>query len=223
MVQKYIHIILTSAVCLSLLSCGKPAQPKVSIWDGYNDSVKYRIPENDSLGYFSLSPEGNRICVLFKKGTRWHVIINDRQYDTFKATFNDSFEQKPRVTISPGGQRVGLTYIRAKSWQTRSEIMKRCISPSVLGDTNQWYVQIDLNIFGGYDGDFAPNIIFSQSGSNFGFVYKKQGKYYVQVGDTTFGPYLRADLAINENEEVYIAYIKDGYASIERVEQVEGK
>jgi len=222
-VQKYIYLILTSAVCCLLLSCGKPAQPKVSMWDNYADSVRYRIPENDSLGYFSLSPEGNRICVLFKKGSQWHVIINDRQYDTFKATFNDSFDQKPRVTVSPGGQRVGLSFIRTKSWQTRSELQRRNSSPAASADTNQWYVQIDLNIFGGYDGDFAPNIIFSKSGSTFGFVYKKDGKYYVQVGDTTFGPYLRADLAINENEEIYIAYIKEGYASIERVEQLPGR
>jgi hypothetical protein len=217
------HIVIPAVLACHLMSCGKPAHPKISIWDGYNDSIKYRIPDNDSLGYFSLSPDGNRICVLFKKGSQWHVIINDRQYDTFKATFNDSFEQKPRVTISPGGQRVGLSFIRAKSWQTRSELQRRNNAPAVLADTNQWYVQIDLNIFGGYDGDFAPNIIFSKSGSNFGFVYKKDGKYYVQVGDTTFGPYLKADLAINENEEVYIAYIKDGYASIERVEKFTGR
>lgn len=223
MVQNNTRLILASAVCCLLLSCGKPAQPKVSMWDNYVDSVKYRIPENDSLGYFSLSPEGNRICVLFKKGSQWHVIINDRQYDTFKATFNDSFDQKPKVTVSPGGQRVGLSFIRKKSWQTRSELQKKSSSSVASTDTSQWYVQIDQNIFGGYDGDFAPNIIFSQSGSTFGFVYKKDGKYYVQVGDTTFGPYLRADLAINEKEEIYIAYIKEGYASIERVEQLPGR
>ncbi len=221
--QNNTRLILASAVCCLLLSCGKPAQPKVSMWDNYVDSVKYRIPENDSLGYFSLSPEGNRICVLFKKGSQWHVIINDRQYDTFKATFNDSFDQKPKVTVSPGGQRVGLSFIRKKSWQTRSELQKKSSSSVASTDTSQWYVQIDQNIFGGYDGDFAPNIIFSQSGSTFGFVYKKDGKYYVQVGDTTFGPYLRADLAINEKEEIYIAYIKEGYASIERVEQLPGR
>lgn len=216
-VKKYIHILLVPAGFLILLSCGKPAQPKVSIWDNYVDSVRYRIPENDSLGYFSLSPEGNRICVLFKKGPRWHVIINDRQYDSFKATFNDSFDQKPGVSISPGGKRVGLTYMRPRSWKTSSDLGKRNGPAATTRDTSQWYVQIDLHIFGGYDGDFAPNIVFSTSGSTFGFVYKKDGKYYVQVGDTTFGPYIRADLAINQNEEVFIAYIKDGYASIERV------
>lgn len=222
-VRMHIHVILASAVCLILLSCGKPAQPKVSIWDGYDDSIRYRIPENDSLGYFSISPEGNKICVLFKKGSQWHVIVNNRQYDNFKATFNDSFDQKPRVTISPGGQRVGLIYTRPKSWQTRSELQKRYKTPAIPEDTTQWYVQIDLNIFGGYDGDFPPNIIFSKSGSTFGFVYKKGGKYYVQVGDTTFGPYQRADFTINDNEEVYIAYIKDGYASIEKVEHTGNK
>ncbi len=210
------------ALALLLVSCGKAPPAKESRLGNCNDTVRYKIPENDSLGYFSISPEGNRICVLYKKGIKWHVIINDKRYDNFTATFNDSFEQKPKVTVSSGGRRVGLTFMKPKSWQAASELAAKPGPASVSADTSQWYVQIDRHIFGGFDADFAPAIAFSPDGVDFGFVYKKGGSYFVQVGDTTFGPYQRADLAINENGEVFIAYIRDGYASIEKVERVRG-
>jgi len=80
----------------------------------------------------------------------------------------------------------------------------------------KWFVQINDIVYGGFD--WAHIVHFSWNGSEFGFVYRQEDKWYVQLNEKTFGPYDNADITITNDNRIFLAYVKDDYVYIERIE-----
>jgi hypothetical protein len=120
--------------------------------------------------------------------------------------------------LSPDGRHAGRIYQREASWRPARE--------AGLADSGKgrplWFVAIDRRVLGGFDGEFAPKLQFSPDGQAFGLAYRQKGQYYIQIVDTTFGPYDRADFAITPEGEVTIAYLEGSYIHVERLGRVGG-
>ncbi len=49
-------------------------------------------------------------------------------------------------------------------------------------------------------------------------MYIKDGKYYIQINDKTYGPYDKAVFTFTKESKAFIGYIKDKELVIEEVE-----
>jgi hypothetical protein len=158
--------------------------------------------------------------------------VNGHIKDYIKCYYNDSFNLNPVIKLSPDSLHVAIVYNRESHWRDNGP---RQVARN--NDTNgQWSVDIDHHIFGGFDRDHKPAVHFSPDGKKFAFPYKKMEQYYVQIMDTTFGPYDRADVVFTPNQginlwdlrdcsdktittggEIIIGYVRQDRAYIERV------
>lgn len=142
--------------------------------------------------------------------------INGRHNENFQGIYPSQPSGEPRVVLSPDGQHAGIVFQREASWRPSREAG----APRGASAQPQWFVEVDRRIFGGFDGGFAPKLQFAPDGRAFGLAYRQRGQYYVQIVDTTFGPYHRADFTITQDNEVVIAYIEGHYVHVERLGRV---
>lgn len=215
-----IHRAFLPAVLTALLaaSCSIKPPDREYFYRNYGEAWTKYVPPHDSLEQFRLSPDGKHVCYLLKRGGKWMVGINGRHYSDFHGVYPAQAEAEPKVTLSPDGRHAGVIYQKEASWRTARELGK----PEGATPRPQWFVEIDRRIFGGFDGDFAPKLQFSPDGQAFGLAYRQRGQHYVQIVDTTFGPYERADFTITPGNEVVIAYLEGSYVHVERVGKVGG-
>ncbi len=208
-----------AAACLLALlaaSCSTKHGEREYFYGNYGDSWTKYVPPHDSLEQFHLSPDGNQVCYLLKREGKWYVGINGRHDKDFQGVYPGQPSAEPRVVLSPDGQHAGVVFQREATWRPMKEVGKKGGGEA----EPQWFVEIDRRIFGGFDGDFAPDLQFSPDGNAFGLVYKKAGRYYVQVVDTTFGPYERADFTITPEGEVVLAFLEGSYVHVERIGKI---
>jgi hypothetical protein len=158
---------------------------------------------------------------LYKIKDQWFAQVNERVFEDFQGTLLDSFSSKPKYSLSPEGSRVGLVYQKENPYLFRvasGDPGRANIPPA---DTlPRWFVQINQNAYGGFDGDHMPVVKYSPDGSVFGFVYKNRGWYYIRLNDEVFGPYQKADLGITSHGRITIARIDKGYAYLEEMEKI---
>lgn len=206
------------AILLALLtaSCTERTESREYLYRNYGDSWTKYVPPHDSLEQFHLSPDGRHVCYLMKREGRWCVGINGRHSKDFQGLYPSQPSGEPKVVLSPDGQHAGLVFQREASWRPAGQPGK----PGGEKPVTQWFVEIDRRILGGFDGEFAPKLQFSPDGRAFGLAYRQRGQYYVQIVDTTFGPYYRSDFTITPEGEVVIAYIEGSYLHVQRVGRV---
>jgi hypothetical protein len=208
-------VVVSLIITLSAVSCKNPRQHFVADWEKENP-WSCSVDAYDSLESFTLSPDGATISFLGKKDGKWHFVVSDgwrpKVSEHARIEVDPSRDTGRTLALSPDSSRVGIVYSRASHWRDRA--------PHPEDDSGgQWFVMIDRHIFGGFDRDFKPTVHFSPDGSLFGFSYKKMGQYCVQIADTTFGPYERADVAFTRDGEIYLGYLKQGRAYIEMIKR----
>jgi hypothetical protein len=170
----------------------------------------FRLTGADSICHFTITPDGASLNFIYKKNGRWIFWNDGGDWGDMKCCYKDSSNNAAEITVSPDSAHVAIVYGHDCRW--------RDSGPHPAGDSGgQWFVNIDHHLFGGFDRDFKPTVRFSPDGKKFGFPYKKLGSYYVQVVDTTFGPYRRADLTITRDGAIYLGYIKQDSACIEKI------
>jgi hypothetical protein len=170
----------------------------------------YRLANADSIDHFTLTPDGNSLNCICKKNGKWVFWKDGEAWGYMKCLYQDSSNGEPEITVSPDSAHVAIVYRRDSRW--------RDSGPHPANDSgSQWFVNIDHHIFGGYDRDFRPTVHFSPDGKKFGFPFKKLGQYFIQVVDTTFGPYDRAALTITKDGEIVLGYLNQDRACIESV------
>ncbi len=196
--------ILAILSALAAASCSDGPAGREYFYSNYGDAWTKYVPPYDSLEQFHLSPDGKHVCYLIKSRGKWRVGINGRHWDDFNGVYPAQPADGPRVVLSPDGRHAGVVFQREASWRPAREAGR----PDSGKARPQWFVEVDRRIFGGFDGDFTPKLRFSPEGNIFGLVYRKAGQYYIQIVDTTFGPYQRADFAITPEGEVIIAYLE---------------
>ncbi|MCU0607273.1 MAG: hypothetical protein MUF78_07620 [Candidatus Edwardsbacteria bacterium] len=205
-------------VLLSAASCRDPRQRFAA--SGSDDGQwSCAVAPYDSIEAFALSPDGQRISFLGRKDGRWQFVVSAgwkwKVSDRARIDGDPGRDTGRTLTLSPDGGRVAIVYSRTSTWRNNG--------PRPLNDGNdtngQWFVMIDRHVFGGFDRDFKPTVRFSKDGTLFGFPYKKMGQCCVQIADTTFGPYERADVAFTKDGEVFLGYLKHGRAYIEMVKR----
>jgi len=201
-----LFLLLAPACGRDNASRGKPFAWEQDSWTKY-------VPPFDSLEQFHLSPDGNHVCYLLKRDGQWFVGINGKHTQNFQGIYSTGQGGEPRVVLSPDGQHVGTIYQRPATWRPAKELGRR----EATAPRPQWFVEIDRRVLGGFDGDFAPELQFAPDGRGFGLAFKRDGQYYVQIVDTTFGPYRRADFAITPDGDVVIAYLEGSYIHVERL------
>ncbi|MDI6739469.1 MAG: hypothetical protein QME74_03800 [Candidatus Edwardsbacteria bacterium] len=167
----------------------------------------------DSLECFKLSPDGFTISFLGKKDGKWHFVYSSgwrlKTRDNAEIRFS-SLDTGRTIALSPDSAHVALVYRRFSHWRDRG--------PHPADESGgQWFVEVDRHIFGGFDRDFKPAVHFARDGALFGFPYKKMGQYYVQISDTTFGPYNSADVAFTKDGEIILGYLSQDRAFIDMV------
>ncbi|HAD81655.1 MAG: hypothetical protein A2509_00060 [Candidatus Edwardsbacteria bacterium RIFOXYD12_FULL_50_11] len=211
-------VLIFGMVSLTLTSGCNPEPPKTRRLP--HDYSRYKLSKYDSLEYFNISPDGNRFMALYKIKDQWFAQVNERVFEDFQGTLLDSFSSKPKYSLSPEGSRVGLVYQKENPYLFRvasGDPGRANIPPA---DTlPRWFVQINQNVYGGFDGDHMPVVKYSPDGSVFGFVYKNRGWYYIRLNDEIFGPYQKADLGITSDGRITIARIDKGYAYLEEIEK----
>jgi hypothetical protein len=192
-------------------ACSRPRQR--SGIDGGQDPWSCHVDAYDSLDHFALSPDGFTVSFLGKKAGKWEFVMSSgwKWKVSENATIKSGDDTGRTITLSPDGARAAIVYSRVSHWRDSGP------RPQREDSGGQWFVNIDHHIFGGFDPDFKPAVHFSPDGKQFGFPFKKLGQYYVQVVDTTFGPYDRADLAITRDGEIVLGYLKQNRACIESV------
>lgn len=203
--------LLAVAMLVTAASCRRPRQrfDQVREPDG---PWSCAVAPYDSIETFALSPDGQRISFLGKKGGKWEFVVSAgwrwKVDDNARIESDPSLDTGRTLTLSPDGSRVAIVYNRTSRWRDRGP------RPADDGtDTNgQWFVDIDHHIFGGFDRDCKPVVRFSADGSKFVFPYKKLGAFYVQVVDTTFGPYEHADVMITPQKVVALRGVTKGDA-----------
>lgn len=213
-------ILIFGLVLLTLVSGCKPEPRKTRRLP--HDYVKYKLSKYDSLEYFNISPDGSRFMALYKIKHQWFAQVNDRVFENFQGTLLDSFSNKPKYSFSPGGSMVGLVYQKENQYLFRVANLDDTGRANILpADTlPRWFVQINQNVYGSFDGDHMPVIKYSPDGSVFGFVYKNRGLYYIRLNDEVFGPYQKADLSITDDGRITIARVDKGYAYLEEIEKI---
>jgi hypothetical protein len=168
----------------------------------------------DSIENFALSPDGATLSFIAKHGTGWRLVISSglklRASEHGRIDRDCTLDTTRSLSFSPDRSCIGIVYRHASRWHDDGP-------HAVDDDGGQWFVDIDHHIFGGFDGGFKPALHFSPDGAKFGFAYKKLGQHYVQVVDTTFGPYNQADVVITKDGAIVLAYIKQDRACIETV------
>jgi hypothetical protein len=180
------------------------------------DSLRsFRLDDVDSIARFAITPDGKRLNIVCRQHGQWVfcVKVNGADRDDTRRSFTERINLDPEISLSPDSSRVSIVCQHQSHWRDGVPRPVRLDS----GAGGQWFVHIDRNIFGGFDSDFKPTVRFSFDSRRFGFPYKKLGQYYVQVVDTTFGPYDRADMAITKDDEIVLGYVKQDRAYIEKV------
>lgn len=205
-----------AVACLLAASCSPKAGDREYYYRNYGQSWTEYVPPFDSLEQFHLSPDGNHVCYLLKRDGKWYVGINGSHTENFQGSYSGDQGTGTTVVLSPDGLHVGVVYQRQAAWRPVGEPGRR----QDAAPRPQWFVEIDRRVLGGFDGDFAPELQFSRGGEAFGLAFKRDGQYYVQIVDTTFGPYRRADFAITPDGEVVIAYLEGSYIHLERLGRV---
>lgn len=206
------------AVLATLLaaSCSDKPLGREYFYRNYGDSWTKYVPPHDSLEQFHLSPDGKHYCYLLKREGKWYVGINGRHDENFQGLYPSQASGEPKVVLSPDGQHAGIVFQREASWRPARDLARS----EGNGPSPMWFVEIDRRILGGFDGEFPPKLKFSSDGRAFGLAYRQRGQYYVQIVDTTFGPYYRADFTITPEDQVVIAYIEGSYVHVERLGRV---
>jgi len=216
--QKTIYLLsVLGLIAVILLPACRPQKQDESIF--IFDKQKFKLPKYDSLEYFNISADGNRFLALYKTKDKWYAQVNKTVFDDFQGTFLDSFTNKPKYSLSSEGSKLGLVYQKEKSFIFRiadEDNGNSNISP--VDTLPMWFVQINQYIYGGFDGDYMPEIKYTSNGLVFGFVYKKSGLYYIRLNEEVFGPYQKADLSITYDGRITIARIDRGYAYLEEIE-----
>lgn len=213
----YSFSVLGLTALVFLAGC-KPQKPNTGILTF--DQIKYKLPKYDSLEYFNISPDGSKFMALYKIKDQWFAQVNESVFENFQGTLLDSFNSKPRYKFSPDSSKVGLVYQKERSHILKAayEIENQKIPNS---DTMpQWFVQINQNIYGGFDGDHMPMIKFSLDGSVFGFVYKNHGAYYIRLNDEVLGPYQKADMTFTPEGYITLAIVENGFAYLNEMEMI---
>lgn len=199
---------------MAAVSCQNPPQRFV-LYRGDKNPWSCHVDRYDAIDHFAISPNGATVSFLGKKNGKWEFLISSgwkwKASDHARIENDPSLDTGRTLALSPDGSRVGIVYNRASTWRDSGP------RPEGRDSGGQWFVDIDHHIFGGFDRDFKPTIHFSQDGRRFGFPYKKLGQYYVQVVDTTFGPYDRADMTITKDGEIVLGYIRQERAYIEKI------
>jgi hypothetical protein len=214
-ITMYARILASLLVALTAVSCTNPRQ-RFKPYSNEESPWNCALAPYDSIESFSLSPDGARISFLGKKDDKWHFVVSAgwkwKVSEQARIEADPSRDTGRTVTLSQDSTRAAIVYSRASHWRDRG--------PRPADDSGgQWFVMIDRHIFGGFDRDFKPTVHFLKDGSLFGFPYKKMGQYCVQVADTTFGPYERADVAFTRDGEIYLGYLKQGRAYIEMIKR----
>jgi hypothetical protein len=208
--------LLAVVMLVTAAACRKPRQRSDHDW-AVEDPWSCAVAPYDTIKEFALSPDGHRISFLGNKAGKWEFVVSSGW--KWKVNDNARIDSGPdrdtgrSLTLSPDGGRVAIVYNRVSMWRATGP--RRSEDGN---DTNgQWFVDIDHHIFGGFDREFKPVVHFSPDGRKFGFPYRKLGQYYVQVVDTTFGPYDRADMAITKDGGIVLGYIRQHRAYIETI------
>ncbi len=169
----------------------------------------------DSIDHFTLTSDGATVNFLAKQGGGWRFVYSSglrlRSSERGRIERERGLDTARTLAVSPDGSRAGVVFRRASRWRDRGP------APDRDDSAGQWFVMIDRHVFGGFDGDFRPTVHFSPDGSKFGFPYQRLGQCYVQVVDTTFGPYDRADMTITTEGEIVLGYIRQDRAYIEKI------
>ncbi len=213
----YSFSVLGLTALVFLAGC-KPQKPNTGILTF--DQIKYKLPKYDSLEYFNISPDGSKFMALYKIKGQWFAQVNKSVTKNFQGTLIDSFCNKPKYCFSPEGSKVGLVYKKERAYILRAayETNNQKIPDS---DTMpQWFVQINQNIYGGFDGDHMPEVKFSSDGSVFGFVYKNRGAYYIRLNDEVLGPYQKADMTFTIEGHIALATVENGFAYLNEMEAI---
>lgn len=210
--------LLAILMALAAASCSGRPENREYLYRNYGDSWTKYVPQHDSLEQFHLSPDGKHVCYLIKSQGKWKVGINGRHWDDFNGVYPSQPAGEPRVVLSHDGRHAGVVYQREPSWRSAGEAGRADSAEA----RPQWFVEVDRRILGGFDGDFTPDLQFSPEGQAFGLVYRQRGQYYIQIVDTTFDPYQRADFTITPQGEVVIAYLEGSYLHVERVGRAGG-
>lgn len=210
--------LLAAIFALTAASCSGRPDSREYFYRNYGEAWTKYVPPHDSLEQFHLSPDGKHVCYLIKSQGKWRVGINGRHWDEFNGVYSAQPDGEPKVVLSPDGRHAGVIYQREASWRPAKELN----GPEGAKPRPQWFVEVDRRVLGGYDGEFAPKLQFSPDGRAFGLAYRQRGQYYIQIVDTTFGPYDRADFTITPEGEVVIAYLEGSYIHVERLGRAGG-
>lgn len=210
--------LLAAALLLTVAAC-KSQRQRFDRDRGSDEPWSCAVAPYDSITSFALSPDGQRVSFLGQKDGKWQFAVSAglkwKVSDRARIESDPALDTGRALTLSPDGSRIAVVYNRASHWRDSGP------RPADDGNGNngQWFVDIDRHIFGGFDRDFKPRVQFSGDGAIFGFPYKKSGQYYVQIVDTTFGPYDRANLAFTRDGEIYLGYLRQGRAYIEMIKR----
>lgn len=215
--MKTLRPCLAALAALLAASCSEKPIGREHFCRNYGDAWTKYVPPHDSLEQFRLSPDGKHYCYLLKREGKWFVGINGRHSKNFQGVYPGRPADEPRVVLSPDGQHAAVVFQRETGWR----LVRERDSPDSVASEPQWFVEVDRRIFGGFDNGFVPKIQFSPDGTAFGLAYRRRGQYYIQIVDTTFGPYVRADFTITRENEVVIAYLEGSYIHVERVGRVD--
>lgn len=212
----FLPILIFGLILLIFISGCKPESRKTRRLP--HDYVKYKLSKYDSLEYFNISPDGSRFMALYKIKDQWFAQVNERVFEDFQGTLLDSFSSKPKYSFSPEGSKVGMVYQKEPDFIFKTTRDARNQNIPAFDTLPRWFVKINQNIYGGFDGDHMPEIKYTPDGTVFGFVCKKRGLYYIRLNDDEFGPYQKADLTITDDGRITIARIDNGYAYLEEIE-----
>ncbi|HTY09034.1 MAG TPA: hypothetical protein VMF29_07705, partial [Candidatus Edwardsbacteria bacterium] len=206
--------ILVSIVIVTAFApaCSKPHQHSVLTRDS-DHLWSCSVDHYDSLEQFVLSPDGFTVSFLAKLDRKWYFCHSEglRLIAHENATVHFGARDTGRtLSLSPDSNHVGIVYRHTSHWRDRGPHPED-------NSGGQWFVEVDRHIFGGFDSDFKPTVHFARDGRLFGFPYKKLGQYYVQIADTTFGPYDRADVAFTRDGEIMLGYLNKDRAFIDMV------
>jgi hypothetical protein len=185
-----------------------------------HDYVKYKMPKYDSLEYFNISPDGSKFMALYMIRGRWFAQVNERVFEDFQGTLLDSFDNKPKYTFNPDSSMVGMVYKKERSYLLKAAYDNPNQKIPDSDTMAQWFVQINQNIYGGFDGDHMPEIKYSPDGSVFGFVYKNRGMYYIRLNDDILGPYQKADMTFSPDGNITLAIVENGFAYLNELKAI---
>jgi hypothetical protein len=130
--------------------------------------IDYDELESKFLSPIFLSPNGQYVGVFFVKDNKNYIQINDKAY-----AYNELYY----LSFSEDGSKYGWTFLKDPCKDYGEIIGTQC----------DFYIQINNQTYGPYDGAYGP--IFSDDGSKYGWQFVKDKEDYIQINNQIFGPY----------------------------------